>query len=93
MLKISVDYLTEFTQDHVSEFFGQPVQAGIYRFVEDRGGFDEILYLGEIDEIDLSSDIEPEGDGIFIERDEGVLIVNDNLYECPPAQYIRVGKN
>jgi hypothetical protein len=95
MLKISINFLTEFNQYAASMILGgkTPIQAGVYRFIEERGGFiDDVIYLGEVDEIDLSMDADPESGELYIEKEDGVLLVNDTC-ECPPAKYIRVGKS
>lgn len=92
MLKISVNFLTEFNQYAASMILGESVQPGIYRFVEERGCIDEVIYLGELDEIDLTDDVDPESEEFFVEKEDGVLLVNDSC-ECPPAKYIRVGKS
>jgi hypothetical protein len=90
MIKVSIDYLTEFSQREASERIGKTVdQPGVYRFVSSCGYLDDFAYLGNIQFIDVD-DIDPESPHFFLEREDGLLYANDNE-ECASATYILVG--
>lgn len=91
MIKVSIDYLNEFSQKEASEIIGTTVdQPGVYRFVHERGSYlDDFAYLGQVEFIDVD-DIDPENEHFFLDREDGLLYANDSD-ECPPAVYILVG--
>jgi hypothetical protein len=90
MIKVSIDYLNEFSQKEASELIGKDVdQPGVYRFVTSCGYLDDFAYLGRIQFIDVD-DIDPESENFFLEREDGLLYANDSE-DCAPATYILVG--
>ncbi len=90
MIKVSIDYLNEFSQAEASALIGKPVdQPGVYRFVQSCGYLDDFAYLGQSDFINVN-DINPESKDFFLERENGLLYANDSE-ECASATYILVG--
>jgi hypothetical protein len=90
MIKVSIDYLNEFSQSEASDIIGKTVtEPGVYRFVGSCGYLDDFAYLGQILFIDVD-DINPESKHFFLEREDGLLFANDSD-QCAPATYILVG--
>jgi hypothetical protein len=90
MIKVSIDYLNEFSQREASDIIGKTVdKPGVYRFVQSCGCLDDFAYLGQVEFVDVD-DIDPESKDFFLDREDGLLYANDNE-ECAPATYILVG--
>ena len=89
LITISVSFLEEYSQAEASDIVGVKItQAGIYRFVGERGTVD-CDFVGDVNQIQIT-DLAHDSDHFFFEREDGILMVNDSD-ECAPAQYIRVG--
>ena len=89
MIKLSTEYLTEFSQAEAAEVLCKDtLEQGVYRFVYESGAID-VDFLGNIEWIQID-DIDPLRDEFYLTRERGIIMANDND-ECAPAQYILVG--
>lgn len=90
MLKISTSYLKPYTPAAAADLLNQPaVRPGVYRFVYERGRVDSVELVATEGELDVSGDIDQEGQFLSIELEAGILVV-DGIEDTAPAQYILV---